>query len=594
MFAPLKKSPASASFLLCLVLASLCLSQSFTTASQVSVQSRKAILRIRSGDESPTVIALEEHPDEQVQTEELVETTSDKTNPPPPPPQQPAQEEPSEEQVFLKDALLRNVLFADLPEESLQALIDSFERVEYKQNDVIIRQGDTCEGDYVYVVYEGQCSVEVDGQQIPRPYGRVNPKALFGELAVMYNRTRAATVSCWTPSITLFRIPCEDYKNILNQKLPADYTKLSELEEIDTAIKEIEGTKSLYGGAIIRPYNPSRLWLWSRFTGTVLQHVARPTLLSMLWSVCFITFARHRTFTPGSAPWAGLGLPPDASHPFIAKLQMVHTIWGYLQGLTTFILTFFLNQAFSFWREIYDFGRGIQGRLNDFHLILATTASRKRDGSYTPKSESLLEDVGQYSRLFHALFWAAYARRFRVLQTRAGLERMASRGLMTSKQLECLLQLDLPEDQRHSACIEWMMVRTDQGIEDGTLISDAAHRQMLIAYICNLRGTFASIGDKLDGRMPLAYTHFVQVLVDAFVWTAPIALYAELGAWSVICVGVLTLFYTGLLDLAKIFLDPLNNEDFYGNSIFMDIGVLIRESNAGSTRWKRGAAALPF
>jgi len=117
---------------------------------------------------------------------------------------------------------------------------------------------------------------------------------------------------------------------------------------------------------------------------------------------------------------------------------------------------------------------------------------------------------------------------------------------------------------------------------------------MLLGQIATLRCTYATIADKLDGRMPLAYTHFVQILVDVFVWTAPIALYSELGAWSVICVGVLTVFYTGLLDLAKIFLDPLNNEDFCRNSIYMDIGVLIRESNAGSTRWKNGAARLPF
>ena len=82
--------------------------------------------------------------------------------------------------------------------------------------------------------------------------------------------------------------------------------------------------------------------------------------------------------------------------------------------------------------------------------------------------------------------------------------------------------------------------------------------------------------------------------MDSFIITAPVALFSELGLWSVICVGVLTLFYTGLMDLAKIFLDPLNNEDFCQNSVYMDIGVLIRESNAGSTRWVNGAARVPF
>jgi len=46
--------------------------------------------------------------------------------------------------------------------------------------------------------------------------------------------------------------------------------------------------------------------------------------------------------------------------------------------------------------------------------------------------------------------------------------------------------------------------------------------------------------------------------------------------------------------VAKVFLDPLDNEDFTKNSIDMDLGVLIRESNAGSTRWKNSGAILPF
>ena len=77
-------------------------------------------------------------------------------------------------------------------------------------------------------------------------------------------------------------------------------------------------------------------------------------------------------------------------------------------------------------------------------------------------------------------------------------------------------------------------------------------------------------------RQPLPYAHFVQILVDTFVLTAPIALYADLGEFSVIAVGLITLFYTGLNNMAKIFLDPLNNENFCENAIFVDLGVLIR------------------
>jgi len=93
--------------------------------------------------------------------------------------------------------------------------------------------------------------------------------------------------------------------------------------------------------------------------------------------------------------------------------------------------------------------------------------------------------------------------------------------------------------------------------------------------------------------MPLAYAHFVQILVDTFLVTAPVALYAEMGVWSVFSVGVITLFYSGLLSLAKIFLDPLGNDNFFNDSVNCDIGVFIRESNAGSTRWKDGISTLP-
>jgi len=118
---------------------------------------------------------------------------------------------------------------------------------------------------------------------------------------------------------------------------------------------------------------------------------------------------------------------------------------------------------------------------------------------------------------------------------------------------------------------------------------------MLISKISDLRGTLGGVGDSLDGRIPIAYAHFVQLIVDIFLALAPFALYSELGIWSVPAVGILNIFYSGMLDLAKILLDPLDNSDFYKKSMVnMDIGVLIRESNAGSNRWKAGLEKLPF
>jgi hypothetical protein len=75
---------------------------------------------------------------------------------------------------------------------------------------------------------------------------------------------------------------------------------------------------------------------------------------------------------------------------------------------------------------------------------------------------------------------------------------------------------------------------------------------------------------------------------------SPLALYADLGSFSIIAVMIITLLYTGLMNLAKILLDPWNNENYRDNSIYMDLGVLIRESNAASVLWENAGKEIPF
>ena len=84
----------------------------------------------------------------------------------------------------------------------------------------------------------------------------------------------------------------------------------------------------------------------------------------------------------------------------------------------------------------------------------------------------------------------------------------------------------------------------------------------------------------------------MQLLVDSLLTLAPIALYAKVGAWSVYLAGILTLFYKGLLELSKSFLDPFGNEDFLSENIQID--VLLAESNSRANKWASEAAELPF
>ena len=448
-----------------------------------------------------------------------------------------------EQNEFIKKALLKNVMFTNLPKTTLDRLIGALEQTTVNKDDVIVKQGQICDvaGEYVYLVADGECTVIVDGKVVPEPYGTLKPGAIFGELGVLYSQTRAATINAKSDTVSLFRVKGETFKSFLNSKLLLSFNDDPELlEQIDQAINQVAGTKSLYGGDIIRQYKPNRAWLWSRWTGTVFLHNYKTVLGNMLVSLAFIFYARRVT---GSA-WS-LGMPPDKTHPFIQRLNIIRQLWTYMMSLTTFILTFFLNQAYSFWQDVHSTTRGIQGRLNDFNLLLATSAKRKpEDGTYTPESRTLLDDIGASSRLFHALFWASCTRRFSILNTQKGMERLASRGLMTSRQLQVLEGLDVSENQRHNACIEWMMIRAWQGIDDGTLRSNNSLSDRLMDQMCKLRGTYSSIGDKVSCRMPLPYAHLVQILVDSFIALSSVALYPDLGAYSVVGVGVLTLFYS--------------------------------------------------
>eukprot|EP00529_Nitzschia_sp_RCC80_P009860 CAMPEP_0113488606 /NCGR_PEP_ID=MMETSP0014_2-20120614/26103_1 /TAXON_ID=2857 /ORGANISM="Nitzschia sp." /LENGTH=760 /DNA_ID=CAMNT_0000382323 /DNA_START=628 /DNA_END=2910 /DNA_ORIENTATION=+ /assembly_acc=CAM_ASM_000159 len=503
-----------------------------------------------------------------------------------------------------------------------------------------ISEEETTPTTYVYMLYNGYCNVYVDGQLVPEPYGTIHERGtIFGELGVFYEKPRSATIVAKSNTVTLFQIDGRIFQSILlfgenddsssssssststSKKIEQDKNSSSKndkrswssssssspslppplvLQEIDDVINQISGTSTyskLYKGRIIRQYNPTRKWLYRRITGTVFKQTYKTVLANMVMSAIVIVGAKlwTRTTEQQLSPAGGFFMPPDPTHPFIQRLNIVRLIWKYQMSLTTFLLTFFMNTAYKFWYEIYDMARSIQGRMNDFQLLLATSTSRNADGTYTEQSVQLLNDVGSFSRLFHILYWASSARRFSVLTTPLGLQRLASRGMMTTRQLRVLQQImSQSHVPPHNACIEWMMIRVWEGIADGTLRNDPGLSNQLLELSCRLRGTFASMNDFLEARMPMPYTHFVQILVDSFIALSPIALYAELGAYSIFCVAILTLFYTGLLDLAKVFLDPLDNEEFARETNNMDIGVLIRESNSGSVRWKNAGSHLPF
>ena len=92
-----------------------------------------------------------------------------------------------------------NILFFEMEEEAKEDCIDAFEGVTVDANQPIIKQGS--QGDFFYVIETGECEVFVRpkdgvGSELPMKtkVGALSDGECFGELALMYNSPRAATI----------------------------------------------------------------------------------------------------------------------------------------------------------------------------------------------------------------------------------------------------------------------------------------------------------------------------------------------------------------------------------------------------------------
>jgi hypothetical protein len=278
------------------------------------------------------------------------------------------------------------------------------------------------------------------------------------------------------------------------------------------------------------------------------------------------------------------------------------TLWGQLLSVTTFTLTFFVNQSYALWRKCYELSRRLQGRLHDVGMNLATHAARKvpnapgETSTYTAASRQILELMSRYIRLFDLLTYASFTRSHRPILTPRGMRRLVERGLMTAQEREVLVDAAIPATQRHSAILMWMIRLFVEGRMSGHILGGDGFEQQTIEKFHVIRAQYGAIGDELQGRMPLAYAHVVQILVDLILWMYPVMAFS-IGMSPVVAIagtGLLTFSYQGLFDLAKQFLDPYDNENYGKGEDPLSVDTLIAETNAGSVRWMYGFEEMPF
>ncbi|OQR89287.1 cAMP-dependent protein kinase regulatory subunit [Thraustotheca clavata] len=147
----------------------------------------------------------------------------------------------AEERKRISDILVDNILFKSLDDKQSKILLDAMFPKEYEVGEVIIKQGD--DGDNFYILDTGVCEVYKDDNLVLTCTEAMS----FGELALMYNAPRAATVKVkekakvWALDRTTFKFIImettmkkrDQYKGFI-EKVPL-LESLSEYERLTVA-----------------------------------------------------------------------------------------------------------------------------------------------------------------------------------------------------------------------------------------------------------------------------------------------------------------------------------------------------------------------
>ena len=232
-------------------------------------------------------------------------------------------------------------------------------------------------------------------------------------------------------------------------------------------------------------------------------------------------------------------------------------------------------------------------------------------------AKKLVADVTRILRMSHTFFWAVKpiwsdglsdvmfkdemsnlpknfdeTRFGPMLLSPQGLEMLVKYGQLTRTEVDALRATNLSPSQYPYVLIEWAGLRAMDGMRKGELIGGPGLEDNLLRQFTKLRAEYFNIGDFESGRMSMAYIIAVEIVVDVLVFTAPLAMYSKMGAFSIFASGLITLSFKGLLELSKAFLDTFGTDGYRSHNIRVD--VLMSELNFGAAnRWVNAGDSFP-
>jgi len=136
---------------------------------------------------------------------------------------------------LIKTALKNNILFRNTDDKHLDELISKMWQTKVKVEEEIISQGD--QGDYLYVIENGKFNVHVekfdsDEVKTSEKIDNLGPGTCFGELALMYDSPRAATIISETAGL-LWTLDRGTFRRVMKK------AALNQMKEYEEFLKKV-------------------------------------------------------------------------------------------------------------------------------------------------------------------------------------------------------------------------------------------------------------------------------------------------------------------------------------------------------------------
>jgi len=130
-------------------------------------------------------------------------------------------------------------MFSALDVEEFRTVVDAIEEVQGGEGDVIIAEGQ--QGDCMYILESGSldCTKVFDPHQGPTHLKVYQPGEAFGELALLYNVPRAATITASTPYV-IWKLDRDTFNHIVKDAAAKKREKYDNFMQSVGILKEMD------------------------------------------------------------------------------------------------------------------------------------------------------------------------------------------------------------------------------------------------------------------------------------------------------------------------------------------------------------------